>query len=243
VKEAGTIVAAVLLEAGVLLGSLVVGVNVAGGLSPSHSSLDDVPVVGAMLPVRSEKKQQTGAEQDSTGPAPQSKADSVSSMEFATEGTMESLVQELEFEKQECDALRKRLERKSREIKAREKQLATDRKALLQDFQAKKRTLAKLKKEIEDKRAELEETRIIMRARELENLKDTSKIYERMDAEEAAKILSETYKKKPETVVKLLSLMRDRCAGEIMAEFADPVVCGEITEKLSHVEEPTEKEG
>jgi flagellar motility protein MotE (MotC chaperone) len=82
-----------------------------------------------------------------------------------------------------------------------------------------------------------------MKARERENLKDTAKIYERMDAEEAAEILSKMYEKKPETVVKLISLMRDRSAGEIMAEFSEPDTCGEITEKLSHVEEPAQKEG
>lgn len=242
-KEVGTVIAAVLLEAGVLFGSLVIGVNVAGGLSPAHSSLEGVPVVGALLPVRSKEATGPGAGEGHRGSVQEADIPPLSSMKFVTEGAMESLVQELEFEKQECEALRKRLERKLREVQAREQKLAADRQTMLDAYQQKKSTLEKLKKEIESRKADLERTRVLMTARERENLKDTAKIYERMDAEEAAKILSQTYEKKPETVVKLLSLMRDRCAGEIMAEFADPAVCGEITEKLSHVEETPEKEG
>ncbi len=242
-KEVGTVIAAILLEAGVLLGSVVIGVNMAGGLSPSHSSLDRVPVVGALLPVQADDSQEIDSDSAAKGDFPSGEKELLNSMEFTSDSSMDSLIRELEFARQECESRRKRLERKLREVTAREEQLASDRKALLQDFKSKKKALEKLKEEIEAKRADLESTRVVMKARERENLKDTAKIYERMDAEEAAEILSKVYEKKPETVVKLISLMRDRSAGEIMAEFSEPDTCGEITEKLSHVEEPAQKEG
>lgn len=240
-KKLVTVCGLLILGLAVLISSVILGVNAAGGLPPAREHLTRLPLVGPLLKVRSSETEEPAAEPQLEEQQPEDTG--LPFAELADRGKMEPLIRELEREKRECAALKKNLERRLREVKARGEQLAADRKELVKDYRKKQAELQKLRDQISARKKALEQTRVIIQSNEQQNLKDTAKIYERMDAEDAGEILSEMYSNKPDTVVKLISLMRDRSAGEILATFSDPAACAEITEKLSHVEHPTGKEG
>jgi len=145
----------------------------------------------------------------------------------AVDPEMERALAELKAEKQKWDARSKLIEKKEqalseheKAVAAAEKQVAAMREQLEQDF----------KREFKARVIEIHEA-------EKKNLKRLSKIYGQMKPDDAARLVKAL---EDETVVKILSLMKERQAGMVLAAYArtnetDAKRAAEISEMMRKV--------
>jgi len=247
------------------LGALVGFVNARGGLGPEHAHLAQVPLVGSLFRVQAPAEPASapdpqeaaaldgvlnpsgGAVKPAAGPA--APAAGVGSLIVSLGGAedaraLAALVEQLEKKRDESDTLLLRLRRKSRELAVWERQLKSEREALQKRFAAERADLEKVRAQVAAEQQRLRKLRIALGREESANLKKTAEIYGKMEPERAARILAEMYLKGgQDEVVKIVHLMQDRAAANLLAALPDEAVSAEITRKLAHVGRPVEEGG
>lgn len=138
------------------------------------------------------------------------------------------------------------------EIKREQKKLEVTRREVQAELQMLESKLAELEKRATDgdrdrkaadvQKKELERTILEVDAQEWKNLKDQVKKLESMDPESAALVVVQMVDQgKLDTVVKMLSQMRDRQAAAIFAEVAkqDAKLPGQLFERMLTLKTPT----
>ncbi len=214
---------------------LVVVINSQGGLKPSHAGLARVPVVGSLLNVRGAPEEE--AVQEAAAEARELPADrDVPFLRLGSEARLQTLAEELGVKKAEYELALSRLERRSRELDAWERQLKKERDELRQKFNREKEDLARLRTECDQRQTDLDALQIAIEQAEKSNLKKMAEIYSKMDAERASEILTEMYSAdQQETVVKIVYLMEGRSAAKVLGAITDSKVGADITERLKRV--------
>jgi len=247
------------------IGALVGFVNARGGLAPDHAHLAEVPLVGGLFRVQAPAEPASadpqeaaaldgvmtpsaGAVNPAAGPAAPAAA-GVGSLIVGLGGAedaraLAALVEQLEKKRDESDTLLLRLRRKSRELAVWERQLKAERETLQKRFAAERADLEKVRAQVVAERQRLRKLRIALDREESANLKKTAEIYGKMEPDRAARILAEMYLKGgQDEVVKIVHLMQDRAAANLLAALPDEAVSAEITRKLAHVGRPVEEGG
>ena len=216
------------------MASLVVIINSRGGLGPSHAGLARVPVVGSLLNVRTAPEEE---DQEAAAEARELPADrDVPFLRLGPEARLQTLAEELKVKKSEYELALSRLDRRSRQLDAWERQLKKERDELRQKFNQEKEDLARLRTEVDQRQTDLDALQIAIEQAEQSNLKKMAEIYSKMDSERASEILAEMYSTdQQETVVKIVYLMEGRSAAKVLAAITDSKVGADITEQLKRV--------
>jgi flagellar motility protein MotE (MotC chaperone) len=157
-------------------------------------------------------------------------------LRLSSEATLQRITGELEAKTTENEQLQARLQRRSRELEVWELQLKTERENLMSMLQKEKTELNQLKEDLQRREADLATGQISIEAAEEANLKKTAEIYGKMEPERAAEVLTAMYaKNEQDTVVKIIYLMQDRNAANILAAITNPELSAEITRQLRDI--------
>lgn len=242
-KKAAIIIGILAAAAVMFALSLVVLVRLRGGPSAGYDALGGVPLIGGMLKAGAGPQPQPAEQQ--AEPAHQLAARrQMPFLSFGPESRLEYLAEELSVKSADYDGALRRLERRSRELDAWERQLKEERDILRARFGKEKRELTALKDELARTEAALAARRILIDASEEANLKKTAEIYGKMAAASAAQVLTEMYGSgQQETVVKIVYLMQDRSAAKMLEAMTDPKMTAQITEQLKLVGKEVEQGG
>ncbi len=240
------VVAGVLVVALVLfVASLVVVVRVRGGLSPQRAGLAELPLVGALLPVRSgPEPDEAAAEAAAAAPLPAGRE--APFLRFGPQARLERLAEELKRKVADYEGSLRELERRARELDGWEQQIKQERDALRERFAGEKEELVALRDELAARQAELAGRQVLIEQSEETNLKKTADIYGKMAPESAAQVLKEMYaNQKQDAVVKIVYLMQERSAAKTLEALAlsDPAMSAEITDRLKRVGQSPDREG
>ena len=243
-KKVILILAALLGAIVVFLAVLIMSVNSQGGLSPSRASLAEAPLIGGLFKVKAPPGEQnkSGAPADSSASPPGER--DMPFLRLSSEATLQRITGELEAKTTDNAQLQARLQRRSRELEVWELQLKTERENLVSMLQKEKTELNQLKEDLQRREADLATGRISIEAAEEANLKKTAEIYAKMEPEKAAEVLTELYaKNEQDTVVKIIYLMQDRNAANILAAITNPELSAEITRQLRNIRQNKKSEG
>jgi flagellar motility protein MotE (MotC chaperone) len=252
VKKAIIIPAAVAAAGAVFVAALILVTNMRGGLDASHAGIKKLPLLGALVKVKQVGPEQAAAGHDARpgqkeGGAAQTPVQSAADMaflRFGPQANLAQLTQELEAKKAEYDSLQQEAVRRGRELDAWQQQLKVERDALMQKFQKEKEDLAAQRLELDQKEKSLAALQLKIEDNESANLKATAGIYDKMEPEQAASILSQMYSGgQQDGVVKIISLMQDRTAAKALGSFPDAKTGAQITEQLQHVVKPSRAGG
>ena len=204
-----------------------------GGVE-EDSPLADLPGIGPLLVT--EEPEEVVPEPDYTampsiyGPA--------LFLRLGPEGRMERLGRELERSRLRYERKLEDVQKRRRELDAWSDQLDEERHALKESIEEKREDLSQWEAELEEKLRELDEREVRIKEAEKGNLEKMADIYENMQADRAGEILTEMYRTgREETVVKILSLMRDRNAAQALAGIPEDEISAESTEKLQYLTE------
>jgi flagellar motility protein MotE (MotC chaperone) len=244
VKKPIIIAAAVLVGGVAFMVALIAVVNARGGLDPAHPGLSRVPLLGALVKVRQPAPEQGPQQQAPAAQAGAAGAGDMSFLRFGSESRLTELAQELEAKKAEYDSLIRQTQRRTRELEAWEKQITVERDALRDKFEAEKKDLATQSQQLAQKDAVLSALQLKIDDDEAANLKVTAGIYDKMDPEQAAKILTQMCSSgKEDNAVKIISLMEDRSAAKTLESFTDAKLSAQITEQLRRIVKPKKTGG
>jgi hypothetical protein len=222
--------------------TLVVFVNLRGGVSGAHTRLASIPVLGGLLKARPDAAEPAAAPQDQAE-APRQQRE-IPFLRFGPEARLARLAQELETRKDEYDAMLTGLERRERELDAWQRQLKLERDALREQFGKEKEQLAQVRDEVQQRELALQSRQVAIDVAEEASLKKTAEMCAKMPPEKGARILSEIYGRgEKETVVKIIYLMEGRAAAKTLAAFSDPAVSAEIVEQLKRVTKSPQEGG
>jgi flagellar motility protein MotE (MotC chaperone) len=215
--------------------TLVVFVNMRGGVGSPDSMLARLPLLGGLVTVKAASEEGTAA--PSTAQAPVlSSGREATFLRFGSESELVRLAGELRTKKAEYDEAKRELDRRARELAAWEQQLKEERDMLRDQFARQKDELDAARADLEAREAQVSGQQVAIEAEEEKNLKKTAEIYGKMEAERAAEMLASLYSSgDEETVVKIIYLMQDRSAAKVLGAFVDPTTGATITEKLKHV--------
>lgn len=193
-----------------------------------------MPVVGSLLNVRTAPEEE---DQEAAAEARELPADrDVPFLRLGPEARLQTLAEELKVKKSEYELALSRLDRRSRQLDAWERQLKKERDELRQKFNQEKEDLARLRTEVDQRQTDLDALQIAIEQAEQSNLKKMAEIYSKMDSERASEILAEMYSTdQQETVVKIVYLMEGRSAAKVLAAITDSKVGADITEQLKRV--------
>lgn len=242
-KKAAVIVGALVGAAVVFLLTLVVFVNVRGGLGPPHTGLAKMPLVGGLLKVGlTAEGEQPGQQGTEAALLPAGRQ--VPFLRFGPEARLARLAEELDLKKSDYDAMLRRLERRSRELDAWQQQLQQEMADLRARFGKEKEDLAQLRGELQRKESELQAMQTAIEQAEERNLKTTAEIYGKMSPQKAAEVLGHMYAGgEQDTVVKIIYLMGPRPAAKTLEAFEDPKIGAQITEQLKHITKSEQQGG
>jgi hypothetical protein len=215
--------------------TLVVFVNMRGGVSDPDSGLARVPVLGGLFKARTAAAAEPAAEFEDQAEAPRQQRE-IPFLRFGPEARLARLAQELESKKEEYDAMLAGVERRERELEAWQRQLKLERDALREQFGKEKEELTHVREELRQKELELQDWQVVIDVAEEASLKKTAEMCAKMPPENGAAILSEIYGRgEKQTVVKIIYLMEGRSAAKTLAALTDPAVSAEIVEQLKRV--------
>lgn len=228
---------------GVLVGSLILGINVSGGLPSSQKHLAELPLVGDLVRVNDPPDAEPAPVKESnTADKPASPTkEAPSLLDLAPKKRLEKLCREVERKAENLEEQQRALDRQTVELETWEEELTRTREEVLKKLQAEKQRLTQVREEVDAARKDLEERRVEMEETKRDNLEKTASIFGRMDAQRGARILAKMYESgEEETVVTILYLMRDRNAANILNAFTDVEVGAKLTQRLSYVQEQKE---
>lgn len=230
-----TIVGIVLVAIGLFVASLVVFVNMRGGVAGEDSTLAKLPVLGGLVKVRA-ASEEPGSPAPAAAVQPLGVGREATFLRFGPEAELVRLADELREKKAEYDVAKQELERRTRELSAWQQQIEEERTTLRDRFAKEKAELAAERQALAAKEAQINARQVAITAVEQSNLKKTAEIYGKMEAEKAAEMLASLFANgQEETVVKIIYLMQDRNAAKLLAAFADPAMGATITERLKDV--------
>jgi len=234
VKKILTIAGCALLFLGLFAGSLILAINLRGGLGESHAKLAQLPLLGALIKVQ---QGEAPTDQETTQPEGAEKVPEAPSLPPLTKtAALERFARELEEEKSNYEAMVNKATRQQRELDAWQKQLEKEGRQLLERLKGERGALEQLKREVEQEKAALNALQVEITGRESANLKKAAEIYGKMAPQDAAEVLEEICAQgKQDMVVKIIYFMPGRNAAKTLASIKDPKVSAEITEKLSHI--------
>lgn len=243
-----TIIIAIVVLAALFMfvASLVVGINIQGGLPPSYSELAEIPVLGELIRIQ-EADEDAGEEGDSEEQEGRADADGskgdASLFDMAVEERLEVMSEELEQKRKELNAKEKKLRRREREIEGWRKEFARSRERAFETLEEKEKELEQKEEELEAAREKFEEKTIELDRQKESNLEKTAGVFGRMKADQAAELLTEMYNERgPDNVVKIIYLMQDRNAAKIMDAMPDGDVGADIADRLSYVTRDEDEE-
>ncbi len=96
--------------------------------------------------------------------------------------------------------------------------------------------MAEVLREVRKERALLEQSRVRIALEEMDNLKRTAEVYEKMSPTEAAEVLMGMAKNgQVEDAAKILHAMTVRGAGKVMGKITDPALTAQLSDRMKRV--------
>ena len=152
----------------------------------------------------------------------------------ASEAQLDDLAHQLRAKLSQLDAREAKLQSEAKRLEAAEAQLKQSA-AELETLQGRlMETLTKIKAA----QAELSSSRVVVTQQEKANLKRIAAWYEKMDSVEAGKALESMCSDKLEDdAVRILAVMNERAAANLLAEIQDKKLVAKLTEKMKRLKE------
>lgn len=231
-NKAITIAGAVVAAGLAFLITLVVVINVRGGLSPSRAGLAKAPLLGKLLKVRPEPEE---AEPEEPGLAALPQA-GVSFLRFGEPVRLQRLAETLDRKRADYEVRLQRLERRERELEAWQKQLEQERDLVRAKLDKESEDLASQRQQLAQERSQVEASQVAIGQAEESNLKKAAEIYTKMSSDKAAEILERMYAgTEQDAVVKLIYLMDSRAAAKTLEAFSESQISADITQRLKNI--------
>ncbi len=248
-KKILLVIVAIPLLLGAMLVSLIVSINMQGGMPESKAWVGDIPVIGSYVKIRkkSDKADQTDQTTEAEANGGEREEDSPSDVSpmvmVASRERLAKLCKQVEAKLVRLEEKERQLQEKKWQLQSSRKELKKQRERLLNKASKREAKLNKMQEQIAKARKKLKGMRVKIKKTEKKNLQQTAAMFGRMETGAAAQIITRMYEDGEEdTVVKILSMMRERNAGGVMAEIGDPKIGARITKKLSYVTDDTEGE-
>ncbi len=239
----------------VFLSTLVVGVNMSGGVG-KDSFLAGLPFVKVRETKKDEKKEKatSGKEgSESSGKPSGEKKKAVDTVVGSEDVGVPAVVLDpaalkdvaavLQRKMADVELQREDIQREKRALEVLQEQIRKEREETLKVIGEKIAELKRLKREIAEMHRRIKSLQVSIAASERANVERIANIYAKMEPTKAASTLTSMYTSgKQDEVVKILYKMQERSAAKILNAVADPKLAADITERLSRVREESKGE-